>query len=328
MAVKLFFEALHDALQEEMRRDPNVYVLGEDVGHYGGSYKVTKDLHKEFGDLRLLDTPICENAFTGMAVGSAMCGLRPVIEGMNMGFLLLAFNQIANNGGMLRYTSGGQFKIPIVVRGPGGVGRQLGAEHSQRLEGYFNNVPGLKIVHTSTVYNAKGLLKSAIRDDNPVMFFEHVLLYNLKEEIPDEEYLLPLDKAKIVRPGRDVTILTYGRMRHHCTQALGALIESDIDPEIIDLISLKPLDLETIGASVKKTHRVVIVEEDMKSGGVGAEIVASIDEHFFDYLDAPVVRLASKDVPVPYNGRMEAAVILQPEDIVRTVENLLSLQPA
>ncbi|BAC89471.1 pyruvate dehydrogenase complex E1 component subunit beta [Gloeobacter violaceus] len=326
MPVKLFYEALKDAMAEEMRRDPNVYVLGEDVGHYGGSYKATKDLYKEFGELRLLDTPICENAFTGLAVGSAMTGLRPIIEGMNMGFLLLAFNQIANNGGMLRYTSGGQFKIPMVVRGPGGVGKQLGAEHSQRLEGYFNNVPGLKIVHTSTVYNAKGLLKAAIRDDNPVMFFEHVLLYNLKEDIPEEEYLLPLDKAEMVKEGRDVTVLTYGRMRHHCTEALQELAARDIDVEVIDLISLKPLDLETIGRSLKKTHRVVIVEEDMKSGGVGAEIVASIDEHYFDYLDAPVLRLASKDVPVPYNGRMEATVIPQPQDIVQAVENMLALR--
>jgi pyruvate dehydrogenase E1 component beta subunit len=326
MAVKLFYEALRDGLQEEMRRDPDVFVLGEDVGHYGGSYKVTKDLYQEFGDLRLLDTPIAENSFTGMAVGAAMCGLRPVVEGMNMGFLLLAFNQIANNGGMLRYTSGGQFKVPMVIRGPGGVGRQLGAEHSQRLEGYFNNVPGLKIVHTSTVYNAKGLLKSAIRDDNPVLFFEHVLLYNLKEDIPDEEYLLPLDKAEMVREGKDITILTYGRMRHHCTQALKTLSERDIDPEIIDLISLKPLDLEAIGRSVKKTHRVLIVEEDMKSGGVGAEIVATIDEHFFDQLDAPVLRLAGKDVPIPYNGRMEAATIPQPADIVRAVEDMLALR--
>lgn len=326
MAVTLFFEALRDALQEEMRRDPAVFVLGEDVGHYGGSYKATKNLFEEFGEWRVLDTPICENAFTGLAVGAAMTGLRPVIEGMNMGFLLLAFNQIANNGGMLRYTSGGQFKVPMVIRGPGGVGRQLGAEHSQRLEGYFNNVPGLKIVHTSTVRNAKGLLKSAIRDDNPVLFFEHVLLYNLKEDLPDEEYLQPLDKAEIVRSGQDITVLTYGRMRHHCMQAVKALEDSDYDPEIIDLISLKPLDLTTIGESVKKTHRVLIVEEDMKSGGVGAEIVATIDEHFFDYLDAPVTRLAAKDVPVPYNGRMEATVIPQPEDIVRVVEDMLALR--
>ncbi|MDX2271349.1 MAG: alpha-ketoacid dehydrogenase subunit beta [Cyanobacteriota bacterium] len=325
MAETLFFNALREALDEEMSRDPNVYVLGEDVGHYGGSYKVTKDLYKKYGEWRLLDTPICENSFTGLAIGSAMTGLRPVIEGMNMGFLLLAFNQIANNAGMLRYTSGGNFKIPIVIRGPGGVGKQLGAEHSQRLEAYFQAVPGLKIVACSTPYNAKGLLKSAIRDDNPVLFFEHVLLYNLKENLPETEYLLPLDQAEIVRPGNDITILTYSRMRYHVLKAVEPLVASEIDPEVIDLISLKPLDMETIGNSIRKTHRVVIVEEDMKSGGIGAEITARIMEELFDELDAPVLRLASQDIPTPYNGVMEAATIVQPADIVAAVEQMLGL---
>jgi Pyruvate/2-oxoglutarate dehydrogenase complex, dehydrogenase (E1) component, eukaryotic type, beta subunit len=223
MAETLLFNALREALDEEMARDSAVFVLGEDVGQYGGSYKVTKDLYNKYGELRVLDTPIAENSFTGMAVGAAMTGLRPVIEGMNMGFLLLAFNQISNNAGMLRYTSGGNFKMPMVIRGPGGVGRQLGAEHSQRLEAYFQAVPGLKIVACSTPYNAKGLLKSAIRDDNPVLFFEHVLLYNLKENLPETEYLVPLDKAEIVREGKDVTIVTYSRMRHHVMQAVPAL---------------------------------------------------------------------------------------------------------
>jgi pyruvate dehydrogenase E1 component beta subunit len=269
MAETFLYNALRAALDEEMARDPNVFVLGEDVGHYGGSYKVTKDLYRKYGEMRLLDTPICENSFTGLAIGAAMTGLRPVVEGMNMGFLLLAFNQIANNAGMLRYTSGGNFKIPMVIRGPGGVGRQLGAEHSQRLEAYFQAVPGLKIVACSTPYNAKGLLKSAIRDDNPVLFFEHVLLYNLKEDLPEEEYLLPLDKAEIVRSGSDVTLLTYSRMRYHVLKAVDTLVQQEIDPEVIDLISLKPLDMGTIAASVRKTHRVIIVEEDMKSGGIG-----------------------------------------------------------
>jgi pyruvate dehydrogenase E1 component beta subunit len=240
MAEVLLFNALRDAIDEEMARDATVYVMGEDVGHYGGSYKVTKGLYEKYGELRVLDTPIAENSFTGMAVGSAMTGLRPIVEGMNMGFLLLAFNQIANNA-MLRYTSGGNFEIPIVFRGPGGVGKQLGAEHSQRLEAYFQAVPGLKIVACSTPYNAKGLLKAAIRDPNPVLFFEHVLLYNLKENLPDEEYVLPLDRAELVRPGKDVTILTYSRMRHHVLQAVKTLEKSGYDPEVIDLISLKPL---------------------------------------------------------------------------------------
>ncbi len=323
MAEVTFFNALREALDEEMERDPTVYVMGEDVGIYGGSYKVTKDLYKKYGDLRLLDTPICENSFTGMAVGSAMTGLRPVIEGMNMGFLLLAFNQIANNAGMLRYTSGGNFKIPMVIRGPGGVGKNLGAEHSQRLEAYFQAVPGIKIVSCSTPYNAKGLLKSAIRNDNPVLFFEHVLLYNLKENLPDEEYLLPLDKAELVRSGKDVTILTYSRMRYHVIKAVETLTKKGYDPEVIDLISLKPLDLETIATSLRKTHRLVIVEEDMRCGGIGAEIIASINDNFFDELDAPIVRLASLDVPTPYNGTLENLTIVQPEDIIKAVEKLL-----
>jgi pyruvate dehydrogenase E1 component beta subunit len=307
-----------------MERDPAVYVLGEDVGHYGGSYKVTKDLYKKYGDLRLLDTPIAENSFTGMAIGSAMTGLRPIIEGMNMGFLLLAFNQISNNAGMLRYTSGGNFKIPIVIRGPGGVGRNLGAEHSQRLETYFQAVPGIKMVACSTPYNAKGLLKSAIRNDNPILFFEHVLLYNLKEDIPDEEYLLPLDKAEIVREGSDVTILTYSRMRYHVLKAVEALVDKGYDPEVIDLISLKPLDMETIVTSLRKTHRIVIVEEGMRCASIGSEIIASINDSYFDELDAPIVRLAALDVPTPYNGGLENLTIPQPADVIAAVEKLLA----
>ncbi|MDJ0649208.1 MAG: alpha-ketoacid dehydrogenase subunit beta [Xenococcaceae cyanobacterium MO_188.B19] len=326
MAETLMFNALREATDEEMARDNTVFVLGEDVGHYGGSYKVTKDLYKKYGDLRVLDTPIAENSFCGMAVGAALTGLRPIIEGMNMGFLLLAFNQIANNAGMLRYTSGGNFKIPMVIRGPGGVGRQLGAEHSQRLEAYFHAVPGLKIVACSTAYNAKGLLKAAIRDDNPVLFFEHVLLYNLKEDLPEEEYIVPLDKAEIVRPGKDVTILTYSRMRHHCTQAAKTLVKEGYDPEIIDLISLKPFDMETIAASVKKTHRVIVVEECMKTGGIGAELVALINDQLFDELDAPVLRLSSQDIPTPYNGKLESLTIVQPAQIVEAVQKMTALR--
>jgi pyruvate dehydrogenase E1 component beta subunit len=325
MAETLLFKALQQAIDEEMGRDETVYVLGEDVGQYGGSYKVTKDLYEKYGEWRVLDTPIAENSFTGMAVGSAMTGLRPIIEGMNMGFLLLAFNQIANNAGMLRYTSGGNFKIPMVIRGPGGVGRQLGAEHSQRLEAYFHAVPGLKIVACSTPYNAKGLLKAAIRDDNPVLFFEHVLLYNLKENLPDGEYIVPLDKAEIVRPGKDITILTYSRMRHHCLQALKQIEKDGYDPEIIDLISLKPFDMETIGASIRKTHRVIIVEECMKTGGIAAELMSLITEQFFDELDSPVVRLSSQDIPTPYNGALERLTIVQPHQIAEAVKKMMNL---
>lgn len=318
------FDALREAIDEEMNLNQFVCVIGEDIGHYGGSYKVTQGLHAKYGDFRVLDTPIAENSFTGMAVGAAITGLRPIVEGMNMSFLLLAFNQIANNAGMLRYTSGGNFRIPLVIRGPGGVGRQLAAEHSQRLEAYFQAIPGLKIVACSTPYNAKGLLKSAIRDNNPVIFFEHVLLYNLQENIPDIDYVVPLNKAEIVRYGQDISILTYSRMRYHVIQAVNTLIKQGYDPEVIDLISLKPLDITTISNSIKKTHHALIVEECMKTGGIGAELIAQINEHSFDDLDHQVVRLSSQDVPTPYNRILEQATIIQPNQIIDMVKIILS----
>nr|YP_009257548.1 pyruvate dehydrogenase E1 component beta subunit [Coeloseira compressa]ANH09631.1 pyruvate dehydrogenase E1 component beta subunit [Coeloseira compressa] len=321
---KMFmFDALREATDEEMSRDQSVFVLGEDVGHYGGSYKVTKDLHAKYGDLRVLDTPIAENSFMGMAIGSAITGLRPIVEGMNMSFLLLAFNQISNNAGMLRYTSGGNFKIPLVIRGPGGVGRQLGAEHSQRLEAYFQSIPGLKIIACSTPYNAKGLLKAAIRDNNPVIFFEHVLLYNLQEEIPNYEYILPLDKAEIVRKGTSVTIVTYSRMRHHVIEAVDSLVKDGYSPEVIDLISLKPIDIETISKSLQKTHKMIIVEECMKTGGIAAEIIAQINDNYFDLLDAPIIRLSSQDIPTPYNGNLEKATVIYPSQIIEAVKKMV-----
>lgn len=318
------FDALREAIDEEMQKDSSVFVLGEDVGHYGGSYKVTKDLHKKYGDLRVLDTPIVENSFMGMAIGSAMTGLRPIVEGMNMSFLLLAFNQISNNAGMLRYTSGGNFKIPLVIRGPGGVGRQLGAEHSQRLESYFQSIPGLKMVACSTPYNAKGLLKSAIRDNNPVILFEHVLLYNLKDDIPEQEYFLPLDKAELVRKGTDITIVTYSRMRYHVMQAVNNLVEYGFSPEVIDLISLKPIDINTIILSLQKTNKLLIVEECMKTGGIGAEIIAQINDKYLDLLDAPIIRLSSQDIPTPYNGNLEKNTIINPQQIINSARILIN----
>ena len=325
MSKCFMFDALRQAIDEEMCNDDSVCVLGEDIGHYGGSYKVTRDLHARYGDLRVLDTPIAENSFTGMAIGAAMTGLRPIVEGMNMSFLLLAFNQIANNAGMLRYTSGGNFDIPVVIRGPGGVGRQLGAEHSQRLEAYFQAIPGLKIVACSTPYNAKGLLKSAIRDNNPVIFFEHVLLYNLQQDLPSKTYFLPLNKAEIVRQGKQITVLTYSRMRYHVMQATEALVKDGYDPEIIDLISLKPLDIKTVALSIKKTHRVVIVEECMKTGGIGAELIAQINDECFGDLDAQVIRLSSQDIPTPYSGNLEKATVIHPRQIIDSVKYLCSL---
>ncbi|GLJ26739.1 hypothetical protein SUGI_0521000 [Cryptomeria japonica] len=286
----LLFEALHEGLDEEMERDPRVCVIGEDVGHYGGSYKVTKGMATKYGDLRVLDTPIAENSFTGMAIGAAM--------------------------------TGGQFTIPAVIRGPGGVGRQLGAEHSQRLESYFQSVPGLQMVACSTPYNAKGLMKAAIRSENPVILFEHVLLYNLKEKIPDEEYICCLEEAEMVRPGADVTILTYSRMRYHVMQAAKTLVNKGYDPEIIDIRSLKPFDLYTIGNSIKKTHKVLIVEECMRTGGIGASLRAAIIENFWDYLDAPIMCLSSQDVPTPYAGTLEEWTVVQPPQIVTAVEQI------
>ena len=319
----LLFNALRDAIDEEMARDPYVCVMGEDVGHYGGSYKVTKDLYEKYGALRVLDTPIAENSFTGMAVGAAMTGLRPIVEGMNMGFLLLAFNQISNNMGMLRYTSGGNFTIPTVVRGPGGVGRQLGAEHSQRLEAYFHAVPGIKIVACSTPTNAKGLMKAAIRDNNPVLFFEHVLLYNLTEEIPEGDYICALDQADLVREGKDITIITYSRMRHHCLKAVELLEKEGIDVELIDLISLKPFDMPTIVDSIRKTNNVIVVEECMKTGGIAAELISLITEQCFDDLDNQPIRLSSQDIPTPYNGKLENLTIIQPHQIVEAAKKIL-----
>jgi pyruvate dehydrogenase E1 component beta subunit len=253
-----------------------------------------------------------------------MTGLRPIVEGMNMGFLLLAFNQISNNMGMLRYTSGGNYTIPTVVRGPGGVGRQLGAEHSQRLEAYFHAVPGIKIVAVSTPTNAKGLMKAAIRDNNPVLFFEHVLLYNLSEDIPEGEYICALDQAEVVKVGSDVTILTYSRMRHHCLKAVEQLEKAGVSVELIDLISLKPFDMETISTSIRKTHKVIVVEECMKTGGIGAELLALITEHCFDELDARPIRLSSQDIPTPYNGALENLTIIQPHQIVDAARQLVA----
>jgi len=317
----LMWEALRQATDEELERDPTVMVMGEDVGHYGGSYKVTYDLYKKYGEFRLLDTPICEYSFMGMGVGAAMTGLRPIVEGMNMGFLLLAFSQISNNAGMLHYTSGGNYTCPMVIRGPGGVGRQLGAEHSQRLESYFQAIPGVQLVACSTAANAKALLKSAIRSDNPIVFFEHVLLYNVKG-VTYEDYCQPLERAEMVREGKHCTILTYSRMRYVVEQAVKEVVAQGYDPEVIDLISLKPFDQNAITDSVRKTHKVIIVEECMRSGGIGASISAWISEKLLDSLDHEVIRLSSQDVPTAYAKLLEDATIVQAKDVVRAIHTL------
>ncbi|CAA9989686.1 pyruvate dehydrogenase E1 component subunit beta, putative [Plasmodium knowlesi strain H] len=309
-------EALHMATYEEMKRDKSVYVLGEDVGLYGGSYKVTKNLAHFFGFARVLDTPICENSFMGLGIGSSINGLRPIVEGMNLSFLILAFNQISNNACMMRYMCDGQFNIPIVIRGPGGVGKQLGPEHSQRIESYLMSVPGIKIVACSTPFNARGLLKSAIRDNNPVLFLEHVLLYNVEEEIPLLPYTLPIDRAQVVRTGNHLTILCYGITRHIALEAAKELANINIQVEVIDLISLKPFDLETIGNSLKKTKKCLILDESAGFGGIGAELYTQVVENFSSFLESRPVRLCTKDVPIAYASRFEDACIVKKEDVV------------
>ena len=319
----LLYESLRQGLLDRMDRDLRLFVMGEDVGHYGGSYKVTKGFADRYGDLRVLDTPIAENSFIGMAIGAAMTGLRPLVEGMNMSFVLLGFNQIANNAGMLHYTSGGNFAIPLVVRGPGGVGKQLGAEHSQRLESYFQSVPGLQIVACSTTCNAEALVTAAVDNDNPVILFEHVLLYNLRHDVLHTQCTSTcLERAEIARCGNGVTLIAYSRMRHHALQAMNSLVHGGYDPEVVDLRSLKPLDLGIMNTSIRKTHRVLIVEECMRTGGIGATIRAAIMEYFFDYLDAPVRCLSSQDVPTPYSGSLEELTIVQSKQIVLAVQGL------
>lgn len=317
------WEALRQGLDEEMESDPTVCMMGEDVGHYGGSYKVSYGLYKKYGEMRLLDTPICENGFMGMGVGAAMTGLRPIVEGMNMGFLLLAFNQISNNCGMLHYTSGGQYNVPMVIRGPGGVGRQLGAEHSQRLESYFQSIPGVQLVACSTPRNAKALLKAAIRSDNPIIFFEHVLLYNVKGPVGDKDEVQCLERAELVRQGTDVSIFCYSRMRYVVMQAVAQLEKEGYNPEVVDLISLKPFDMETISKSIQKTRKAIIVEECMKTGGIGASLSAVINESLFDDLDHEVVRLSSQDVPTSYAFELESATIVQPEKVMDAVRRVV-----
>jgi pyruvate dehydrogenase E1 component beta subunit len=304
-------EALSDALREEMERDPNVFILGEDIGFFGGAFKVTEGLLAEFGEKRVIDTPIAEGLIVGAAIGAAMVGLRPIAELMTVNFALLAMDQIVNHAAKIRYMFGGKTKVPLVVRAPGGGGSQLGAQHSQSLESYFLHCPGLKVVIPATPEDAKGLLKESIRDDNPVIFLEHEHLYNTKGEVPSEEFTIPLGKAALKRTGTDITIIAYSNMVLTALEAADHLEKEGISVDLIDLRTLNPLDTATIRASVKKTNRAIIVEEDWKTGGVGAEISAQIYEHLFTALDAPIIRVAGKDVPMPYAKNLERSAIPQ-----------------
>lgn len=305
MAVIAFREALNQAMREEMHRDETVFLMGEEVGAYNGAYKVSKGLLDEFGPKRVLDTPITELGFTGLGVGAAMAGLRPIVEMMTFNFSLLALDQIVNSAAKMLYMSGGQVGAPMVIRGPGGAGHQLSAQHSQALEAWFCHIPGLKVVTPSTPADAKGLLKSSIRDNNPVIFIESEVLYGLKGEVPEGEYTIPLGVAEIKRPGNDVTLVAHAKMVHVALEAAKELEKEGIDAEIIDPRTLRPLDTETILQSIRKTNRAVIVEEGWPFCGIGAQVVDTIQHQAFDYLDAPILRVTGLDVPMPYAKPLE-----------------------
>jgi pyruvate dehydrogenase E1 component beta subunit len=306
MSVMTYREALNAALREEMRRDSSVFLMGEEVGLYGGAYKVSQGLLDEFGPRRVIDTPICEAGFTGVGIGAAMVGLRPVVEMMTFNFAILALDQIVNSAAKLHYMSGGQFPIPIVIRGPGGPAHQLAAQHSQSMESYFYHVPGLKVVRPSTPRDAKGLLKAAIRDDNPIVFIESETLYGVKDEVPDDtDFTIPLGLAEVKREGRDVTVIAYMGMLYRTLEAARELEKDGISVEVIDPRTLRPMDKGTILASVVKTHRAVVVEAGAGFCGMGSEIAAFITEEVFDELDAPVERVTGANAPMPYARNLE-----------------------
>jgi len=316
-------EAISQAMWEEMERDPNVFILGEEVGVWGGSYAVTKGFYDHFGAERVRDTPIAEAAIIGAAIGSAMTGLRPIAELMTINFAFSAMEHIVNETAKLHYMFGGQFVLPLVIRAVGGGGRQLGATHSQTPDAVFAHFPGLKVVSPGTPADAKGLLKAAIRSNNPVLFIENATMYQVRGEVPDGEYIVPIGKSTIQRPGKDVTIVTYSKGLEISMKAAEELAKDGIEPEIVDLRTLRPLDMDPVIESFKKTNRAVIVEEGWKSYGVGAEVSSRIYEQAFDYVDAPVVRVAQKEVPLPYNQALEQSALPQPADVVAAVREVV-----
>jgi pyruvate dehydrogenase E1 component beta subunit len=316
-------EALNQAMREEMLRDDRVFLIGEEVGYYQGAFKVSKGFVEEFGPQRVVDTPITEAGFTGLAIGAAMAGLRPIVELMTFNFGILALDQIVNNAAKIRYMSGGQLSVPMVIRGPGSAAHQLAAQHSQSLEAWFCHVPGLKVIAPATPHDAKGLLKSAIRDENPVIFIEAQLLYGTKGTVGEGDYTIPIGKAEVKRQGQDVTVVAYSKMLLLALEAGEKLAGEGISVEIVDLRTLKPLDIETIVTSVKKTGRLVIVEEGWHFAGLGAQIAESVYSQAFDYLDAPVVRVTGEEVPMPYTRPLEDAAIPDPARVVTAVKRLL-----
>jgi pyruvate dehydrogenase E1 component beta subunit len=316
-------EALNQALSEEMERDPAVFILGEDVGLYEGSFKVTRGLLAKFGERRVIDTPIAEAGIVGMACGAAMTGLRPIAELMTVNFSIVAMDQIMNHVAVVRYMFGGKVGVPLVIRAPGGAGHQLGAQHSHSLEPIFMHCPGVRVIVPSIPYDAKGLLKSAIRCNDPVMFLEHEGIYGMKGEVPEEEYTIPLGMADVKRKGRDVTLVTLSRMVFVCLEAAKELAAEGIEAEVVDLRALNPLDMVTVLESVRKTKRVVTVEESWLTGGWGGEVAARIMELAFDSLDAPVLRVGCADVPMPYNKKLEKLAIPDPARVVARVKEIL-----
>ncbi len=327
MAEMEFRKALNLALDEELARDPDVFVIGEEVAEYDGAYKVTKGLLAKYGHERVVDAPISESGFCGLAVGAAMAGLRPVVELMTFSFSLVAIDQILNNAAKIRYMSGGAMRVPLTFRGPSGVVHQLGATHSNALESIFAHTPGLKVVACSTPENARGLLKSAIRDDDPVVFLESELLYALKGEVPDDpEFLLPLHKGRIAREGVDVTIVAYSKRLHQALDAADRLAREGIRAEVIDLISLRPIDQDILLRSFRKTNRMVTVEESWSFCGIGASIVDIVQRHAFDFMDAPIERVTLEEVPMPYNESLENFVQPSVDKIISAARRTLYLE--
>ncbi len=319
-----FREALREGMIEEMERDDRVFLMGEEVGYYQGAYKVSEGMLEKFGPKRVIDTPIAEGGFAGIGIGAAMVGLRPIVEFMTWNFSAVAFDQILNNAAKLRQMSGGQFNCPIVFRGPNGSARQVGSQHSHAMEHFYATVPGLKVVAPAFPADAKGLMKAAIRDENPVLVMESETLYSVKGDVPDDQDAIPMGKAKVVREGTDVTLVAYSRMTHVALDAAEALAKDGISAEVIDLRSLRPLDEDTIIHSVRKTHRCVVVHEGWPYGGVGAEISDRVQRLAFDALDAPVLRVATLDVGMPYNAKLEQLCIPQPDRVIATAKRVVA----
>ncbi len=323
MAEIMFWEALRRAHDEELANDPLVIAMGEDIGMAGGTYKATKGLYEKYGPERVIDTPISENGFTGLAIGASFIGVRPIVEIMSVNFAWLALDQIANTAAKVRYMSGGQLEAPVVIRSPGGTAHQLGSQHSARMEKVFMGIAGLRVVTPSNPRQAYGLLKSAVRCNDPVFINEHELMYNMKGEVPDEEYFHPLEGSEVARPGKDVTLFGYNVSVHWCLQAAEVLArEYGIDAEVVDLFALNPLDRAGIRASASKTHRAVVVEEAEAPVGVGSEVMAILNEECFFELDAAPVRVTARNVPIPYNHTLEKAAIPNAKDVVAAVRKM------